>query len=62
MYTSALLIARFVWSKRIPPYEKVFREKASKDMTDSQMMAMAESLNAMFGGADEREGVNTWPP
>lgn len=55
IYASALLISRFVWSKNVPPYEKVFGTGKQKEMTDEQMLRTAEALNAMFGGADSRE-------
>lgn len=55
-YASALLISRFMWAKRVPPYEKVFGNGTKKDMTDEQMLEAAEALNAMFGGSDSRGG------
>ena len=56
IYASALLISRFVWAKRAPSYDKVFGGGAKAEMTDEQMLKTAESLNAMFGGLDERGG------
>ena len=55
IYASALLISRFVLSKNIPPYERVFGAGEREEMTDEQMLRMAEALNAMFGGTDSRE-------
>lgn len=56
IYVSALLMSRFVWTKKVPPYNRVFQMSKPKSMTDEQMLKMAESLNALFGGADKREG------
>ena len=59
IYTTALLTAKFIWSKRrIPSYEEVFtsREKAA-DMTPEEMLRQVEFLNAMFGGDDTRNEV-----
>lgn len=58
IYTSALLISRFVWCKgKIPPYEKTFGIKKKSVMSDADMLRQAESLNAMFGGIDTRKAV-----
>lgn len=54
IYTSALLISRFVWCKGQPPsYEKVFGCRKAA-MSDEEMLKTAEALNAMFGGSDRR--------
>lgn len=50
IYSLSSLIARFVWAKRIPSYEKTFGAEAKKDMTDEELLAQAKSLNALFGG------------
>lgn len=55
MYVCALLISRFVWVKRVPPYEKIFRKSRHTVMSDGQMLEMAEVLNLMFGGTDIRK-------
>lgn len=58
IYTSALLISRFVWCKGKPPsYEKVFGSRRKAPMTDEEMLRKVESLNAMFGGNDMRKAV-----
>lgn len=56
-YTTALLAAKFVWSKgRIPSYNEIFKKQtASEEMTDEQMLHQVEFLNALFGGTDTRE-------
>lgn len=60
LYVSALLISRFVWSKKVPPFERVFRGGPRRDMSDEQMLRMAEALNQMFGGTDARKEADTW--
>lgn len=60
LYLCALLISRFVWSKKVPPFERIFGGGARRDMSDEQMLRMAEALNQMFGGTDTRKGADTW--
>lgn len=60
LYLCALLISRFVWSKKVPPFEQVFGDGPSRDMSDEQMLRMAEALNRMFGGTDTRKGADAW--
>lgn len=60
LYLCALLISRFVWSKKVPPFERVFGDGPSRDMSDEQMLRMAEALNRMFGGTDTRKGADAW--
>lgn len=55
MYVCALLVSRFIWAKRVPQYEKVFRKSRHTVMSDEQMLKMAEVLNLMFGGTDIRK-------
>ena len=58
IYTSALLISRFVWCKGKPPsYEKVFGNHRKTTMTDEEMLRKVEFLNAVFGGNDTRKAV-----
>lgn len=58
-YLTALLTAQFVWAKgQRPSYEQVFGAPGrSRDMSDDEMLAVAEALNARFGGSDSRKGV-----
>lgn len=58
LYVCALLISRFVWRKHVPSYEKVFGKRKRGVMTDDQMLKMAEALNLMFGGSDNRKGAS----
>ena len=60
LYLCALLISRFVWSKKVPPFERVFGGDHHRDMSDEQMLRMAEVLNQMFGGTDTRKEADTW--
>lgn len=60
LYLCALLISRFVWSKKVPPFERVFGGDQHRDMSDEQMLLMAEALNQMFGGTDTRKEADTW--
>lgn len=57
LYVCALLVSRFVWAKRVPPYEKIFKKRRHASMTDEQMLKMAEALNSLFGGVDRRKEV-----
>ncbi len=61
LYLSAFLTSRFVWMKRVPPFERVFAVKKRQSMTDGQMLKMAEALNLMFGGTDTRKEAGKWP-
>lgn len=60
IYASALLISSFVWAKgKKPDYKKVFKQRKGKEeMSDAEMLKMAESLNAKFGGTDLRKEVH----
>ena len=49
-----------MWSKKVPPFEQVFGDGPSRDMSDEQMLRMAEALNRMFGGTDTRKGADAW--
>ena len=51
IYMQAFLTSRFVWQKRVPEYEKVFK-KSKKDMSDDEMFAVVKKLNAKFEGSD----------
>lgn len=54
IYMQAVLNSRFVWQKRIPKYEKIFKSK-QKAMTTDQMFAMVKILNAQFGGKGDEK-------
>lgn len=57
IYTTALLISQFVWSKRPRSYEEVFGIKKKSKMPDAEMLRVVEALNAQFGGNDIRKGA-----
>lgn len=51
IYISASLISNFVWAKKKPTYEQVFKKK-KKAMTDEEMYQAVKALNFAFGGED----------
>ncbi len=58
VYLTALLIARFVWAKKIPRYDELFGDghETGGSMTAEEMLRMARSLNMSFGGETRLDG------
>lgn len=59
MYSHAALMRSMIWSKHPPSFERVFADsqpRQTEQMTDEQLFAMVQSLNALYGG----EEVNEW--
>lgn len=52
IYVSALLTSRWVFAKRIPKYDEVFKVQRDSGMSDEAMLHMARALNAQFGGEE----------
>lgn len=53
LYALAALIRGMVWARNPPSYEDAFPERsAEKDMTEEQMYAMVQGLNALLGGEE----------
>lgn len=50
-YLTAAWTSRWVWSKKIPKYEKIMSEIIKEEkQNNEQMLEQVKKLNAMFGG------------
>nr|WP_325212934.1 hypothetical protein [uncultured Oscillibacter sp.] len=52
IYSLAALTRAMIWAKHPPSFDRVFPEERRRDMSDEQMYAMVQGLNAMFGGEE----------
>lgn len=54
-YLQSVWISRFVWSKKIPSYEKLMKPETKKAMTAEEMLNEVKKLNTLFGGKVVKE-------
>lgn len=59
-YQTARLVAQFVWAKKIPEYDQVFKSDKEVEQTDAMMLAHVQAMNKAFGGLEiEKVGEET---
>lgn len=57
MTIQAYQISRWVWAKKVDINKCLNHKKKNKNMSDKQMLSMAKSLNAMWGGEVIKNGT-----